>query len=131
MASAAWRRSTATCSLARVSPTASYLLETLVTLLAVLAVAVGVLVAARKLGVGAPQGPLELVGRLPLDARRMIYLVRVGPQVLVVGASEAGLVKLGEAASHEIPVTPPTARSFASALAAATGRAHRETPEEG
>ena len=112
------------------SPTASYLLETLVTLLAVLAVAVGVIVAARKLGVGAPQGPLELVGRLPLDARRVVYLVRVGPQVLVVGASEAGLVKLGEAASSDFPApAAPAPRSFAAALATATGRRDTSLPE--
>jgi flagellar protein FliO/FliZ len=97
-----------------VSPTASYLLETLVTLLAVLAIALLVLLGARRLGVGAPQGPLELVGRLPLDARRVIYLVRIGPQVLVVGASEAGLSKLSELS--ELPPTPPRA-SFADTLA--------------
>jgi flagellar protein FliO/FliZ len=97
-----------------VSPTASYLLETLVTLLAVLAIALLVLLGARRLGVGAPQGPLELVGRLPLDARRVIYLVRIGSQVLVVGASEAGLSKLGELS--ELPPTPPRA-SFADTLA--------------
>lgn len=85
----------------------SYLVETLVTLVAVLAVAIVVLTAARRLGVGAPQGPLELVGRLPLDARRVIYLVRVGPQVLVVGASEAGLVKLSEVAGLEFPPSAP------------------------
>jgi len=99
-----------------VSPTASYLVETLVTLGAVLAVAVLVLVGARKAGVGAPQGPLELVGRLPLDARRVIYLVKVGPQVLVVGASEAGLVKLSEVAGLELPPRP-AGRSFAEVLA--------------
>lgn len=98
------------------SPTVSYLVETLVTLLAVLAVAILVLVGARRLGVGAPQGPLELVGRLPLDARRVIYLVRVGSQVLVVGASEAGLSKLSEISNLEIPPSPPP-RSFADVMA--------------
>ena len=98
------------------SPTASYLVETLVTLLAVLVVAVVVLLGARRLGVGAPQGPPELVGRLPLDARRVIYLVRVGPQVLVVGASEAGLSKLSELPGLDLPPTPPP-RSFAEVLA--------------
>lgn len=96
--------------------TTSYLVETLVTLLAILAVAVLVLVGARRLGVGAPQGPLELVGRLPLDARRVIYLVRVGHQVLVVGASEAGLSKLSEVSDLEIPPAEAP-RSFADVLA--------------
>jgi flagellar protein FliO/FliZ len=85
-----------------VTPSAAYLVETLVTLLAVVVVAVLVLVGARRLGVGGAQGPIELVGRLPLDARRAVYLVKVGRQVLVLGASEAGLTRLGEVASHEI-----------------------------
>src|SRR5690606_11998613 len=71
-------------------------IETFVTLIAVLALAVLVLYGARKWGIGRPAGPLELVGRLPLDARRAVYLVRVGKHVYVVGASEAGLTKLGE-----------------------------------
>lgn len=94
------------------SPTAQYLVETLVTLVAVVAVSVFVLWTARRLGVGAPQGPLALVGRLPLDQKRAIYLVRVGEQVLVVGASEGGLVKLGELSRDEVPepAPPPTFR---------------------
>lgn len=85
------------------------------TLVAVLAMAVLVLVGAKRLGVGAPQGPLELVGRLPLDARRAIYLVKVGPQVLVVGSSEAGLVKLGEVTGLELPPSAPP-RTFSDVL---------------
>jgi flagellar protein FliO/FliZ len=100
-----------------VSPTAAYLLETLVTLLGVVVVAVVVLVGAKRLGVGAPSGPLELVGRLPLDARRAVYLVRVGENVLVLGSSEAGLVKLSEVPRAELPapVAAPT-RSFGEVL---------------
>jgi flagellar protein FliO/FliZ len=106
-----------------VSPTAAYLVETLVTLLAVLAVAVLVLVGARKLGVGAPSGPVELVGRLPLDARRVIYLVRVGPQVLVVGASEAGLIKLSEVPQSDVPEAPRApVRAFSALLRRASPR---------
>ncbi len=78
------------------SPLTRYVLETVVTLVAVIALAVLVLYAARRVGVGRPAGPLSLVGRLPLDGRRAIYLVRVGSRVYVVGASEAGLSKLGE-----------------------------------
>lgn len=74
----------------------AYLIETFVTLVAVVALAVLVLYGARKWGLGRPAGPLELVGRLPIDARRAVYLVRVGNLVYVVGASEAGLTKLGE-----------------------------------
>jgi flagellar protein FliO/FliZ len=100
-----------------VSATASYLLETLVMLAVVLAVAVVVLLGARRLGVGAPSGPLELIGRLPLDARRAIYLVRVGPQVLVVGASEGGLVKLSELGHDALPSPPPSSKGFGAVLA--------------
>ena len=72
------------------SPVASYIVETFVTLLGVIALAVLVLYGGRRLGSGARSGPLELVGRLPLDARRAVYLVKVGKLVYVVGASEEG-----------------------------------------
>lgn len=78
------------------SPVASYVVQTLVTLVGVAALAVLVLYAARRAGVGRPTGPIDLVGRLPLDGRRAVYLVRVGTTVHLVGSSEAGLVKLGE-----------------------------------
>jgi flagellar protein FliO/FliZ len=81
---------------------ASYIVETFVTLLAVCGIAFVVLYGARRLGVGRPRGPVQLVGHLPLDARRSVYLVKVGTQVLVVGASEAGLVRLGEVAPGEL-----------------------------
>lgn len=91
------------CSLRpAVSPLGRYLIETLVTLLGVIALAVLVLVAARKMGVGKPMGPMTLVGKLPLDGRRAVYLVRVGKTVYVVGASEAGLSKLGELADGQL-----------------------------
>src|ERR1700709_2542112 len=82
---------------------AGYLVETFVTLLAVCALAFVVLYGARRLGIGRPRGPIELVGLLPLDARRAIYLVKVGSQVIVVGASEAGFTKLGEMPAGEVP----------------------------
>ena len=97
------------------SPTARYLIETLVTLVAVVGVSVLVLFFARRLGVGVAEGPLALLGRLPLDPKRAIYLVRVGKQVLVVGGSEGGLVKLGEMPLDEVPrIEPP--RSFREML---------------
>jgi flagellar biogenesis protein FliO len=78
------------------SPVTSYIVETLVTLAGVVLLATLVLYGGRRLGIGRPSGPLELMGRLPLDARRAVYLVRVANQVYVVGASEAGLTRLGE-----------------------------------
>ena len=90
-----------------VGPYASYVVQTIVTLVAVCAVAFVVLYGARRLGVGRPRGPIELVGLLPLDARRSIYLVKVAGQVLVVGASESGFTKLGELPSAEVPLAEP------------------------
>lgn len=87
---------------------AGYLVETFVTLLAVCGLAFVVLYGARKLGVGRPRGPIQLVGQLPLDARRAIYLVQVGGQVLVVAASEAGITKLGEVSSKDLPPAETT-----------------------
>lgn len=94
------------------TPLARYVLETVVMLLVVAALAVAILYAARRSGLGRPTGPVSLVGRLGLDARRAIYLVRVGETVFVIGASEAGLSKLGElprSAVGELPSAPPDA----------------------
>jgi flagellar protein FliO/FliZ len=108
-----------------VSPLAKYLIETLITLFAVIALAVLVLYGARRLGVGRPLGPLSLVGRLPLDGRRAIYLVRVGATVYVVGASEAGLSKLGEVDGDKLDLSETAAApsAFAEVLARAVHRA--------
>jgi flagellar protein FliO/FliZ len=102
---------------------AGYLLETLLTLTVVCAAAFGVLYGARRLGVGRASGPVTLAGHLPLDGRRAIYLVRVGAQVFVVGASEAGLTKLGEIPGSEIPAQAAEPESpFAKAMARAFAR---------
>ena len=81
----------------------AYLIETAVTLAAVCGLALVVLWGARRLGVGRPSGPIELCGHLPLDARRSIYLVRVGAQVFIVGVGEGGFTKLGELAASDLP----------------------------
>ena len=96
------------------SPLARYVLQTVLTLAAVAGLAVLILYAARRVGVGRPSGPLSIVGRLVLDARRAIYLVRVGEQVYVIGASEAGLSKLGEIAPETLG-TPLEAHADGSA----------------
>jgi flagellar biogenesis protein FliO len=102
------------------SPYASYLLETLVTLVAVSALAWVLLVSARKFGVGRASGAIRLVGKLPLDARRSIVLVKVGSQVLVVGVGDGGFTKLGEVPASEIPAeTEMPSSSFAEVIARA------------
>jgi flagellar biogenesis protein FliO len=78
------------------TPLSRYVVETLVTLMAVVVLAVLLLSALRRVGVGKAGGPLELLARLPLDGRRAVYLVRVGDAVYVLGGSEQALQKLGE-----------------------------------
>ena len=106
------------------SPLARYVVETFVALCAVIVFAAFILYAARRAGVGHAGGPIDLVGRLPLDARRAIYLVRVGEVVYIVGASEAGLTKLGEVAKGELVLDAPLAApsSFKDALARVLGQ---------
>ena len=106
------------------SPLGTYVLETVATLIAIVVLAVLVLYAARRLGVGAPRGPVQLVGRLPLEARRAIYLVRVERTVYVVGASEAGLEKLGEieASALDLGVVHGPSATFSETLSRALGR---------
>jgi flagellar protein FliO/FliZ len=106
-----------------VSPYASYLLETFMTLVGVCALAGLVLYGARKVGVGRASGGLELLGRLPLDARRSIVLVKVGETVFVIGVGEGAMTKLGELRASDVPaLVVETPRSFASVLARALGR---------
>jgi len=111
------------------SPLTSYVVETLVTLFAVVALALVVLYGARRLGVGRPAGPLHLVGRLPLDGRRAVYLVRVDKRVFVLGASEAGLSKLGELDGDEISFTEAAVApsAFRAVLEKALGRSESES----
>ncbi|MBX3228598.1 MAG: flagellar biosynthetic protein FliO [Labilithrix sp.] len=107
-------------------PYAGYIVQTLVTLLAVCALAFVVLYGARRLGLGRPRGPISLVGLLPLDARRSIYLVKVAGQVIVVGASEAGFTKLGEVAATDVPEEAPAeSPAFADVLSRALRRDKR------
>jgi flagellar protein FliO/FliZ len=106
------------------SPLGDYVIESVVVLLLVLALAVVVLYAARRAGLGRAVGPIELLARLPLEARRSVYVVRVLDQVLIVGSSEAGLSKLGQlpdGAGDELREAEPP-RGFASLLEAALRR---------
>jgi flagellar biogenesis protein FliO len=117
------------------TPLGRYIVETVVTLLLVSGLALVVLYAAKRGGMGRPSGPLRLMGRLVLDARRAIYLVRVGETVYVVGASEAGLTKLGELARDALPdlpdrgETPP--RAFSEFLQRLAPKREREDSSQG
>jgi flagellar biogenesis protein FliO len=106
---------------------AGYLLETFFTLVVVCVVAVVVLYGARRLGIGRATGSIKLVGQLPLDARRAIYLVKIGEQVIVVGASEGGLTKLGEMPAKDVPQEVEKAPlKFADVLARVRGEKAKE-----
>ncbi len=102
----------------------NYVIESVIALFVVAALAVFVLYAARRAGVGRSMGPVELLARLPLEARRSVYVVRVMDQVLIIGSSEAGLAKLGqlpEGAAAELRNAEPP-QGFAAVLGAALGR---------
>jgi flagellar biogenesis protein FliO len=107
----------------RLSSYTAYLIETFVTLIAVCALAVLVLWVGRRAGMTRGYGPIELYGHLPLDARRAIYLVKVGEHVLVVGVGEGGFTKLGEMPSADLPAMAKVeARAFGEVLARVLGR---------
>jgi flagellar protein FliO/FliZ len=99
------------------SPATAYFVQAMVTVLAIAALAVLVLYGGRRLGLGRASGPVELLGRLPLEARRAVYLVRVGKVVYVVGASEGGLTRLGELDAAAVPMEGSSgSRTFADVL---------------
>lgn len=113
------------------SPLATYVVETLITLSGIVVLAGLVLYAARRVGVGRPTGPLELVGRLVLDGRRVVYLVRIDKKVLILGASEAGLSKLGELDADSVTFeSVSTTPAFREVLERALGRPRKQHDED-
>lgn len=77
------------------SPEATYVVESLATI----AVFGGALYAAtwglRRMSGARGSSAMEVLARQPLDGRRAIYLVRVGKRVLIIGAGEGALTRLG------------------------------------
>ncbi len=104
------------------TPLSRYVVETVITLMAVVALSIVLLSALRRVGVGKSAGPLELVARLPLEGRRAVYLVRVMDTVYVLGASDHAFEKLGEMPSASLPQAPRLEeQSFAAVLKRAVG----------
>ena len=114
-----------------------YLVETIVLLVVMCGLAVVVLFVARRAGFGAARGPIRLVGQLPLDPRRSVYLVQVASKVLVVGVAEGGMTKLGELEAGELPTAPAApGHAFRDVFARVLGKtdpveAVPVAPEEG
>ena len=103
-------------------PYGSYLVETVLMLVVVSALAFFAMVLAKRVGVGRAHGPIELVGQLPLDARRGLYLVKVGSRVFLVGVGEGGFSKLGEVPASEVPAGEKPATSFSDIFARALNK---------
>jgi flagellar biogenesis protein FliO len=98
---------------------AGYLIESGLVLVVIVAFAAVVVYAARRAGLTRAVGSMELLARLPLEARRSVYVVRVLDCVLIIGCSEAGLTKLGELprdAAEALRVVPRN-DGFATVLA--------------
>ncbi len=106
------------------------LLQGLLALVAVSILAWVVLRWAAKVGFGRvpPGRSMALLDHMPLDARRALYLVRVGPRFLLLGVGEGDAPRLlAELAADEVPTElrgNPRARgggAFARVLARARG----------
>ena len=112
------------CALAVPSLT-SYVVQTLLILVGLGALG-WILVVARRPSLANRDGrwALGLVGRLPLEGRRAVYVVRVGERVLVLGGSEAGVTKLAELPLEEFPAEIPvgSAEAFSSVLGRVMGK---------
>lgn len=108
------------------SPEATYVVESLVTVACFGAALYGASWALRRVQGGSSRGPLEVIARQPLDGRRAIYLVRVGKRVLVVGATDGALTKLGstslESIRGDLSEAPSAPKGFREALARVLGR---------
>jgi flagellar biogenesis protein FliO len=81
-------------------------------------------------GRAARPGLLDIVARVPLEARRSLYIVDVAGKVLLVGTSELGLTVLSELDRERVRAVPPPL-SFAELVRSAVQRAttrRRESP---
>lgn len=103
------------------TPLSRYVIETVISLVAIVALSILLLSALRRAGVGKASGPLELLARLPLEGRRAVYLVRVGETIYVLGASENAMQKLGELPDDALVRVAQEPQSFAEVLKRAIG----------
>lgn len=73
----------------------TYLLQTTLALVAVSALAVGVLWLLRRRGLGGARG-LRVVARLSLEPRRSVYVIEAAGKFLLVGVGEGAMAVLAE-----------------------------------
>jgi flagellar biogenesis protein FliO len=89
------------------SPEATYVLQSLGTVALFGGALWATLWGLRRVGLsGSRGGALEVLARQPLDGRRAIYLVRVGKRVLVIGAGDGPLTRLGSTSLEAIGIDP-------------------------
>jgi len=109
------------------------LLQSLLALLAVCILAWVVLRWASQRGVGAGSGRrVRVLERVPLDARRQLYLVQIGGKVLLIGAGDGAAPRLiSEVDAEHLPeIEPPPGMSFAQVLARLRGKPRGSAEEE-
>jgi flagellar protein FliO/FliZ len=103
----------------------AYLLSTTLALAVVCALAVGLL---KALGRKRPEAGarLRVIERLPLEARRSLYLVEAGGRHLLVGVGDGAMTTLAEldpaAGEAVVTVAPPPAPGWQTAFASALRR---------
>lgn len=106
------------------------LLQTLLALAAVCILAWVVLrwSARRGLGIGG-RGRVRVIERVPLDARRALYLVEVGERVLLIGAGDGGApALLAELDPGELPPPPAPPPSLTELLRRVGGPKPKSPP---
>jgi flagellar biogenesis protein FliO len=116
-----------------VSPVAEYLLHSSIALLGVGLLAALLVFASRRWGLSPSHAALQLLGRLPLEGKRAVYVVRVGKRVLVLAGTDQSLTKVAELEPGELPDLPPRPGSFAAALrlASLASKPATSTPAQG
>ncbi|MFI5302061.1 MAG: flagellar biosynthetic protein FliO [Polyangiales bacterium] len=91
------------------SPETSMLVQSFATLVALLALLWGVAWLAPKLRARRDAGPMQVLGRCTLDAGRAVYVVRVGDEALVIGASDSSIALLSKTSLATFaPPSPPS-----------------------
>ena len=80
----------------------------------------------RGFGIGPTGGRVRVVERIPLDARRMLYVVKVGERLLLLGSGDAAsptlITEIDPASLPAVPERKPLGESFRDVLARVRGR---------